>query len=105
MWPLVKSRLEKRRYHVQHAGKTWLFTNVKDEGGSSLNALHVYWAESPLSETWHPHPANPVVRDIGSARPAGRIFVPPPAYGSPGLHGCCSNDSSLCDGAGLVSLA
>lgn len=60
---------------LQHAGKAWLFANVKDEGGSSLNALHVYWAASPLSETWHPHPANPVVRDIGSARPAGRIFV------------------------------
>ncbi len=60
---------------LQHAGKTWLFANVREEGGSSLNALHVYWAETPLSETWHPHPANPVVRDIGSARPAGRIFV------------------------------
>jgi CYTH domain-containing protein len=23
MWPLVKTGLEKRRYHVEHAGKTW----------------------------------------------------------------------------------
>jgi len=60
---------------LQHGGKTWLFTNIKEAEGSSLNALHLYWAESPLSERWNAHPLNPVVRDIGSARPAGRIFV------------------------------
>jgi hypothetical protein len=60
---------------LEHAGRTWLFANVKEDGGSSLNALHLYWANDPLSQTWHAHPANPIVRDIGSARPAGRIFV------------------------------
>lgn len=54
--------------------RTWLFANIKEDRGSSLNALHLFWADDPLSQTWHPHPANPVVRDIGSARPAGRIF-------------------------------
>jgi hypothetical protein len=60
---------------LEHDGRTWLFANIKEDGGSSLNALHVFWAENPLSRTWHAHPANPVVRDIGSARPAGRIFM------------------------------
>ncbi|MFH1185048.1 MAG: hypothetical protein V1755_08430 [Chloroflexota bacterium] len=59
---------------LEHGGKSWLFANVKEQGGSSLNALHLYWAESPLDGTWNPHPGNPVVRDIASARPAGRIF-------------------------------
>jgi len=78
-WELVKNLL-KDIYAVdatllEHAGRTWLFANVKEEGGSSLNALHLFWAESPLAESWNPHPRNPVVRDIGSSRPAGRIFL------------------------------
>lgn len=59
---------------LQHEGRSWLFANIKEEGGSSLNALHLFGAPSPLSRQWQPHPANPVVRDISSARPAGRIF-------------------------------
>jgi hypothetical protein len=58
----------------EHAGKWWLFANVKRPGGSSLDALHLYFADDPLSERWRPHPLNPIVRDIASARPAGRIF-------------------------------
>jgi hypothetical protein len=78
-WELVKALLQDT-YAVdatllEHDGKFWLFANVKEQGGSSLNALHLYWAESPLAGTWTPHPRNPVVRDIASARPAGRIFV------------------------------
>lgn len=60
---------------LEHDGVTWLFANVKEPGGSSLNALHLFRAESPLAEKWVPHPRNPVVRDLGSARPAGRIFL------------------------------
>jgi hypothetical protein len=60
---------------LEHAGKTWLFTNIRKDGGSSLNALHLYWAESPFAETWTSHPRNPIICDIGSARPAGQIFV------------------------------
>ncbi len=35
---------------LAHAGRYWLFANVREPGGSSLNALHLYWAQSPLSE-------------------------------------------------------
>lgn len=58
----------------EYENKFWLFANVKTEGGSSLNALHLFYADDPLSSKWTPHPRNPVVRDLRSARPAGRIF-------------------------------
>jgi hypothetical protein len=60
---------------LEHGGRWWMFANVKEEGGSSLNALHLFWAQSPLAEAWTPHPRNPIVSDLGSARPAGRIFM------------------------------
>ena len=60
---------------LEQQGKTWLFANVKETGRSSLNALYLFWAESPLANSWTPHPRNPVVRDIASARPAGRVFM------------------------------
>lgn len=60
---------------LEHNNKHWLFANVKEGGGSSLDALHLFWADSPFADRWIPHPRNPVVRNIGSARPAGRIFA------------------------------
>jgi hypothetical protein len=60
---------------LEHAGRYWLFANIREPGGSSLNALHLFWAQSPLSNSWTPHPRNPVVQDIASARPAGSIFI------------------------------
>jgi hypothetical protein len=78
-WELVKT-LMTGLYAVDatllaHDGKHWLFANVKGAGASSLDALHLFWADSPFAEEWIPHPHNPVVKNIGSARPAGRIFV------------------------------
>jgi hypothetical protein len=60
---------------VEHGGRHWLFANVREPGGSSLNALHLFWASSPFADKWTPHPRNPIVRDIRSARPAGSIIV------------------------------
>jgi hypothetical protein len=59
---------------LKHQGRFWLFSNVRERGGSSLNALHLFWSEDPLSASWTAHPGNPVVHDLGSARPAGAIF-------------------------------
>jgi hypothetical protein len=59
---------------LEDEGGAWLFANVKEPGGSSLNALHLFRAASPIADEWRAHPHNPVVRDLGSARPAGRIF-------------------------------
>jgi len=60
---------------LRHEGKWWLFANVKEPGGSSLDALHLYYtAGDLLAGNWTPHPRNPIVKDISSARPGGRIF-------------------------------
>jgi hypothetical protein len=56
-------------------GKWWLFANVHEEGGSSWDTLCLYYADHPLSDQWTPHPLNPIVKNIHSARPAGRIFA------------------------------
>jgi len=59
---------------LEYENKWWLFANVKEEGGSSLDALHLFFSDDPLSNQWAPHPRNPIVHDIHSARPAGHIF-------------------------------
>lgn len=60
---------------LEYDGRWWLFTNIKEPGGSSLDALHLFHAGEPFSETWTPHAQNPIVKDIRSARPAGHIFL------------------------------
>ena len=47
----------------------------KKKAVRSLDALHLFFSDDPLSNQWTSHPRNPIVRDIRSARPAGRIFV------------------------------
>ena len=80
---------------LEAAGKLWLFANVKDSGGSSLDSLHLYHAADLLADDWHPHPLNPIVKDIDSARPAGRIFMEGDSWIRP------SQDSSRRYGYGL----
>jgi hypothetical protein len=55
--------------------KWWLFTNLQAEDGSTWDTLHLYYADHPLSDLWIPHPLNPIVKDVNSARPAGRIIL------------------------------
>jgi hypothetical protein len=55
-------------------GKWWLFTNIAMNGGANWDTLHLFYADHPLSENWTPHPHNPIVQDVRSARPAGKIF-------------------------------
>ncbi|GAB4420227.1 MAG: hypothetical protein Kow002_08480 [Anaerolineales bacterium] len=61
---------------LEHAGKWWLFANIKEgENASSLDRLFLFYADSPLTKAWTPHPQNPVVNGIKSSRPAGRILA------------------------------
>jgi hypothetical protein len=53
--------------------RLWLFAAVAEPGGSPNDELHLYSA-SDLCGPWEPHPENPVVADVRSARPAGRLF-------------------------------
>jgi hypothetical protein len=55
----------------QHGGRWWLSATVR-RGGSCSDALHLWYADS-LRGPWTPHERNPVVVDISSARPAGRV--------------------------------
>lgn len=57
-------------------GKWWLFANqIETDGASTWDELFLYYSDSPLSDEWNPHPENPIVSDVKSARPAGRLFV------------------------------
>jgi hypothetical protein len=56
-----------------HEGRMWLFATVPAEGAPPNDELNLYWSNS-LFGPWEAHPANPVVSDVRSARPAGRIF-------------------------------
>lgn len=60
---------------LEHDGKWWLFASVvENDGASSWDELFLYYAESPDSTDWKPHPLNPLVSDVRCARPAGKIF-------------------------------
>ena len=59
---------------VEHAGTWWLFATVRDDGGAYSDALHL-WSAPDFRGPWTPHERNPVLIDIASARPAGRMVV------------------------------
>lgn len=59
----------------EYLGRWWMFVNVRvHEHSSSDDLLYLYSADSPLSQNWLSHPANPVVSDVSSARSAGKII-------------------------------
>jgi hypothetical protein len=56
-------------------GLYWLFANIKENEGASINdELFLFYSESLSSSKWSPHPRNPVVSDTRRARPAGKIL-------------------------------
>ncbi|MCH8614701.1 hypothetical protein LZ016_01080 [Sphingomonas sp. SM33] len=56
----------------QHEGRWWLFCTNAENGPNEI--LHAWYADD-LFGAWTPHAANPIKRDIASARPAGPPFV------------------------------
>lgn len=54
-------------------GRWWLFCSNADEGQSNTK-LYAFFGPTPHGP-WTPHRANPIVSDIGAARPAGRVFT------------------------------
>lgn len=57
-------------------GRWWMFGNsVVDANASTWDELHLFYSNSPFSDNWTAHPRNPVVSDVRSSRPAGRIVV------------------------------
>lgn len=58
---------------LEYHGKFWLFANLATPAGNTFDELHLFHADSPLGN-WTPHPRNPVVSDVRSARPGGAVF-------------------------------
>ncbi len=53
----------------------WLFANMPELNGvSSSEELFLFSRDDLFSGKWESHPCNPIVSDIKSSRPAGRIF-------------------------------
>ena len=59
---------------VEHGGLWWIFATVRDGGGAFSDALHL-WSAPDFRGPFAPHPGNPVLIDIASARPAGRMVT------------------------------
>lgn len=54
--------------------KFWLFTNMVTDNSRLNEELFLFYSDSPFG-SWIPHPKNPIVSDICSARPAGKVFI------------------------------
>ena len=59
---------------LEHAGRWWMLANIAEHGNSRWDALHLFYADNPLSDHWTPHPRNPIISDVHTARPAGGLF-------------------------------
>ncbi len=58
---------------IEKGGRWWMFASVRDGGGAYSDALWL-WSAPDFRGPWAPHRANPVLIDIATARPAGRMF-------------------------------
>jgi hypothetical protein len=56
-----------------HDGRWYLFGNVSESGGNPSDELFLFVADA-LEGPYRPHPANPLLADVRSARPAGQLF-------------------------------
>lgn len=77
-WSVVNTVIDKLKIVdstlIEHDGRWWLFAAAK-QGRVRINeSLFAFYADSPLSQQWTAHPANPLVRDLTRGRPAGRIY-------------------------------
>jgi hypothetical protein len=57
-------------------GLWWMFANsAANPNASTWDELHLFYGDSPFADNWTPHPKNPIVSDVRSSRPAGRIMI------------------------------
>jgi len=61
---------------IFHNERYWMFTNIVDNyGGASSEELCIFYSDNLFSDNWKPHSANPVISDVRSSRPAGKILA------------------------------
>lgn len=59
----------------EYMGRWWMMQGRSaTRQGTPNSSLYLYYADSPLSKYWIPHPHNPIVTEVDRARPAGRPF-------------------------------
>jgi hypothetical protein len=58
-----------------HASKWWLFTSLETKPNSINRNLSAFYSDSFPSDSWTPHPLNPLCVDISNSRMAGVIFL------------------------------
>jgi hypothetical protein len=59
---------------IQKIGvKYWMFVGISNGRYSNCDELGIFFSDA-LKGPWTPHPANPVVSNVRSARPAGALF-------------------------------
>ena len=58
---------------LYHDGRYWLFASIALRGANPWDELFLFFADT-VHGPWIPHPLNPIVSDVRSARPAGRTF-------------------------------
>jgi hypothetical protein len=58
-----------------HKNKWWLFTNIAEPEGTSINyELCLFYSDNLLCYSWNSHPMKLIISDVRRARPAGKIL-------------------------------
>jgi len=57
-----------------HQNTWFLFTSTKENVKKFGTRLDLFWSDDILSNNWHPHPLNPVKKNLLYERPAGYII-------------------------------
>ncbi|MDD5394564.1 MAG: hypothetical protein PHE17_16235 [Thiothrix sp.] len=77
----------------EHQGLWWMFTSMRHHEKCLPNeALYLFYADTPFTTQWQPHPQNPIVTQAANARPAGSIieengYLYRPAQNCAGAYG------------------
>jgi hypothetical protein len=53
----------------------WLFTSCGDSFSSKNSNLSLFYSDRFPSDSWRPHPLNPVISDPSNSRMAGSVFI------------------------------
>jgi hypothetical protein len=58
----------------QKNGLWWMLTSInRTEPRAFCTELYLFWASTPLTSDWHPHPRNPILTDPQTARNGGLL--------------------------------